>query len=254
MLTVGFALLALGPFLIVGGFDTHIPGPWAFGRYVPIISLARSPARFAIVAALGLAVLFASAMQSIARQSGRPRLVTTVTAALLMIELCPAPRQLYSAHIPAVYARIAADARPVRIIELPFGIRDGVSSAGNYSARSQYFQTLHGKRLIGGYLSRVSKRSVDEVRSQPTLDALMTLSEGRPLDRAAEVRARERAPRFLSRSNLGYVVIDHERAPEALIAFVVEAWALEELERDGDMVLYRPMLLTTVDSDSNRRR
>jgi hypothetical protein len=51
-ITVGFALLALGPFVYFAGSNTHIPGPWALLRYVTPMSLARTPTRFAIVAAL----------------------------------------------------------------------------------------------------------------------------------------------------------------------------------------------------------
>ena len=57
--TAVLALLALGPFVHVGGVNTHIPGPWALLRYVPVFGLARTPTRFAIVAALALSMLFA---------------------------------------------------------------------------------------------------------------------------------------------------------------------------------------------------
>ena len=42
-LTIGFALLALGPFVYIAGVNTHVPGPWALLRYVPVIGLARMP-------------------------------------------------------------------------------------------------------------------------------------------------------------------------------------------------------------------
>jgi hypothetical protein len=242
-LTAGFAALSLGPFLFVAGINTLIPLPWALLRYVPILGAARSPARFAVVAALGLAILFAGALAALGQRYPRRRAwIATVAGAVLVFELFPAPRTLYSAEIPAIYKTIAADPRPVRIIELPFGVRDGVSSAGNFSQRYLYYQTLHGKRLTGGYLSRISRKRLNDVRAQPTLDALLTLSEGTPLTPEHAARIRARAPGFLSRSNVGYVVIDHARAPDVLVNFVVDAWHLEEIERSGDLTLYRPVM------------
>ena len=244
-LTAGFAALSLGPFVNIGGLNTFIPGPWALLRYVPIIGAARTPTRFSVIVALGVAVLFAGALAALGRRYPQHRrLITAVVGLCLLFELWPAPRTLYSAAMPSVYQIIAADPRPVRLLQLPFGVRDGTSSAGNFTARYQYFQTLHGKRLIGGYLSRISKRRVSELRSQPTLDALMTLSEGGTLspERDAEIRARGR--RFLARSDLGYVVINHTQSPPALVAFVTAAWKLEEIARDGPIVLYRPTLLS----------
>lgn len=245
-LTAGFAALALGPFVYVAGINTYIPGPWAFLRYVPLLGITRTPTRFVIVAALGLAVLFAGALATIGRRHPQRRsLITAGVGALLVFELVPAPRTLFSAEIPELYRTIAADPRPVRILELPFGVRDGVSSAGNFSARYQYFQTLHGKKLMGGYLSRISKKRLDDVKAQPTLDALLTLSEGIALTPEHAARIRARAPIFLSRSNLGYVVVHHGFAPAPLVEFVKDAWALEEIERDGPHVLYRPTLART---------
>jgi hypothetical protein len=242
-LTFAFVALALGPFVHVAGVNTFIPGPWALLRYVPIVGAARTPSRFAVIAALGLAVLLAGALAALGKKyPQRRRLIAATVGAFLVFELWPAPRPLYSAAIPSVYEIIANDPRPVRILQLPFGVRDGISSAGNFTARYQYFQTLHGKRLIGGYLSRISTKRVGEVRAQPTLDALLTLSEGGQLtpERADEIRAR--APRFIGRSNLAYVVVNLKASPPALVEFVTGAWRLEEIARDGDVVLYRPSI------------
>jgi hypothetical protein len=240
-LTMGFATLALGPFVHVAGVNTYIPGPWAFLRYVPLVGEARTPSRFAVVASLGLVVLFAGALVTLRqRYPQRGRMLLICVGLLLLAELFPGPRPLFAAAIPSIYHTIAADPRPVRVLQLPFGVRDGVSSAGNFTARYQYFQTFHGKRLIGGYLSRISRKRLTDVRAQPTLDALITLSEGGTLTPEHAAFVRGRGPRFVTRSNLAYVVIDERTAPPALIAFVMDAWALEAIGRDGPIALYRP--------------
>jgi hypothetical protein len=247
-MTFGFLALSLGPFVHIAGMNTYIPGPWALLRYVPIIGAARAPTRFAVIAALGLAVLFAGALAALGRRYPQQRwLMTATIGALLIFELWPGPRPLFSAEIPSVYQIVASDPRPVRILQLPFGVRDGVSSAGNFTARYQYFQTSHGKRLIGGYLSRISTKRVGELRAQPTLDALMTLSEGGTLSPEREAEIIARGPRFIGRSNLAYVIVDQKRSPPALIDFVTRAWRLEELARDGQTVLYRPTIPATIE-------
>src|ERR1051325_8895811 len=87
-LTIAFALLALGPFVRVGNINTSVPGPWAVVRYIPIVGLARTPARFSAVMMLGLSVLFASALAWYGRRrpASRRRLLLIVSA-LLLFEL-----------------------------------------------------------------------------------------------------------------------------------------------------------------------
>ncbi len=135
---------------------------------------------------------------------------------MLVLELAPAPRTLYSASIPSIYTTIAADPRPVRVLQLPFGVRDGTFTVGNFSARDLLYQTEHGKRLIGGYLSRISRKRVDAVRAQPTLDALVILSEGGTLSPPHAAWIRSRGPQFIERANVGYVVVDQRRTPPHL--------------------------------------
>ena len=236
-----FGALAIGPFLHVAGMNTHIPGPWAFLRYLPVIGLARTPARFSIVLMLAVAMLFAAALCWLGHRWPRHRTrLVAATGVLLVFELLPAPRPLYSAVIPAVYRHIAPAPHDVRVLELPFGVRDGTSSAGNFTARSQYFQTAHGKRLIGGYLSRVSKRRVRDIRRDPMLDALIWLSEGHELDPSRWRSLVETGPAFAERSRIGFVVIDCARTSEATREFAIRAFHLQLIESDGNFELYRP--------------
>lgn len=239
--TLIFTGLALGPFVHVAGLNTLVPGPWALLRYAPVFSMTRMPPRFAIVAALGLSMLFALALVQVGRRYPRQRrALLALVAALLAFELWPGPRPLYSASVSPVYDVIRDDPRPVRVLELPFGVRDGVTSAGDSSARYQFNQAFHGKRLMGGYLSRVSSRRFSEVRESPMLTGLLTLSEGRTLSPGDEAALRVNAPVFIAQAKLGWVVIHPSRTPPPLRAFVLRALDLEEVAAADDAVLYRP--------------
>jgi hypothetical protein len=242
MITIGFALLALGPFIAIGGINTYVPGPWALLRYLPGFGLARTPTRFSIVVVLGLAVLLAGALSAIGEKwPARRRWIGAVAAFLLVFELWPAPRRLYSAEISPIYDVIASDPRDVRVLSLPFGVRDGVSSAGNFGARSQFNQTRHGKALIGGYLSRISARRVEKMRKDyPTLDALIKLSEPAPLGPEVADTLRQRGDRLVSQANLGYVVIDAHFIPDDRARMVIEAFKLRPVATDQQLTLYVP--------------
>ena len=141
----------------------------------------------------------------------------------------------------SVYDRIAADPRPVRVLVLPFGVRDGVWETGNFRPRSQYNQTRHGKALIGGYLSRISQARVERMRGDfPSLDALIKLSEARPIDDSVKAVLEQRAGRLVTQANLGYVVIDERFIPPDRAAIVIDAFRLREVARDRHLTLYQP--------------
>ena len=240
-LVVVFGALALGPFVHVMGVNTQIPGPWAFLRYVPLIGLARTPARFSIVVMLALAILFAAALHWVGRRwPQRRKALVLATGALIVFELLPAPRPLYSAAVPGIYRHVAAAPDEVRVLELPTGVRDGTSSVGNFTARSQFFQAMHGKPLIGGYLSRVSRRRVTVIRRNSMVDALVWLSEDRPLDDSRRPLLLEAGPSFVRQANVGFVIVDRARTPEVLRDFAIRAFQLELVETDGPFELYRP--------------
>jgi hypothetical protein len=241
-LSMVFGLLALGPFLQIAGLNTQVPGPWVLLRYVPVIGLARSPTRFAIVLTLAVAVLFAIALAWLGqRYPHRRRMLLTVAGVLLAVELLPAARPLHSASIPRIYQHVAAAAPGVELLELPFGIRDGASSVGNASAQTQFFQTAHGKSIQGGYLSRISRSRIAAARRDGVLDALLTLSEGQAITGEQQRRFVQQSEAYIRRRNIGFVVIDRLRTPEALRRLAIETFHLRMVESDGTLELHVPV-------------
>lgn len=245
--TAFFAVLALGPFVHVAGENLYIPTPWALLRCVPVIGAARMPTRLIAVVMLGVSMLLAFAIRDLRARVRRPRLLLSVVCALLVAELLPSPRTLYSAAVPRFFSVVAADPRPVTLLSLPFGLRDGLSSYGNASPASQFFQTFHGKRLLGGYVSRLPMDGVATYTRRRVTSALIDLSEGRRLtpERRAEVirRAHETLPEL----NIGYVLVNTSRASPELIAFARDAFDLTLVAIEGERTLFRTRLATPPD-------
>lgn len=242
LFTAVFAVMAMGPFISIAKHLTYLPTPWALLRYLPIVGAARMPTRLSILVMMGVAMMFAMVLQEMRSRSRHPRLFTAVIGALLLFELLPAPRVLHSAVVPAPYHFIARDPRPLRVLSLPFGLRDGMSSRGNYSASSQFYQTVHEKRLIGGYLSRLPGDSIARYRGNSTLRVLMRYSEGTPVEESLRAAGLERGPRNLERLKIGYVVIDRKRSSAELIEFAKRALSLTFISSDGLLDLYRTPL------------
>lgn len=236
-----FAAMSLGPFVHVGGMNTYLVGPWALLRYVPLVGMARSPSRFAIVVALGLSILVATAVQQWLRAGSRVRPALWAAALVMAFELIPAPRPLFSAAIPDVYRRIAtADDESGRLLELPTGIRDGTSSLGNFNPASEFFQTLHHRPLVGGYLSRVSRWRRMEQENRPMLRAIFALSQGETLTPEQEAAARAARESFLAQSCVRYVVVDRHAASGALQTFARATLRLTPIYEDADYALLEP--------------
>ena len=241
-LAVFFTLASFGPFVRVLGMNTHVPGPWALLRYGPLIGLARTPARFSVVVMLAAAVMFAAALTWLTRlRPARRRTILAIVGVLLAFELCPIPRTLYAASIPRIYEQVAAGPPDAVVLELPFGIRDGASSIGNFSALTQFFQTAHGKVVMGGYLSRVARRRAAELQRNPVLNALVLLSEEQPLTPDQMRALGDNAPRVLEEERVRFVVIDRARASPMLRTTAIDALRLRHLGSDAGFELYQPV-------------
>jgi hypothetical protein len=187
------------------------------------------------VVMLGFAVLVACALVALVnRFPGKRRLILCAAGLAIAFELFPAPRRLYSAAVPKVYEVVANDPRPIRVLRLPTGIKDGLGNIGNFGPQAQYYQTFHGKGLLGGYLSRVEASSKLYYRRLPVMSALMQLSEGQPLEAWQKELAAQNAAGFLANSRIGYVVWRNSIITPELKAFAISVLGLTKVtEADG---------------------
>ena len=240
-MSVTFGLLALGPFVHVGGLNTYVIGPWALLRYIPVVGFVHTPARFAVPLTLCFAILVADALRDLCRRHPQERRALLCAAGLLLAaELLPAPLTLYSAEIPPLYRRVAAAPPSTVLLEIPTGVRDGVSNLGDFSARTEFNQTSHGKTVIGGLLSRVPRRRVEEMLASPVTRALAMLSEKRTLSTDEEAALLQQGPAFIRENRIGFVVVDRTRTSPAFEALVVKAFHLRHVETNASVLLYVP--------------
>ena len=202
---VVFLVLALGPFLRIGGLDTALPLPDAVLRYVPVFSNARIPGRAVVVVQLAVAVLLAYALVRRA----------TVTAILLVVLVAAEafPARLPLSVLPsadAVDDRLRTSSSPGAVAELPLGLRDGFVNDGAFDHRALVHQMSHGRALAGGFVARLAPAVREMYAGTAILSDLVRLStpsateyrlgaDARGSGVGSRDRIRRRQPRHLHR-------------------------------------------------------
>ena len=197
-LTLIFFLLSLGPLLHLGGdfvfgfgpIRFAVPLPYIAIHYLPLIKGARVPARFDIMIALGLAVLCAFSLRHALRANARPWLPALGVALVIALEYLRLPYPTSAVEIPDAYRQIARDPRDVAVLEVPLGWHTGWGCTGRCGGAQQLYQTVHGKRLIGGFTSRVPESQLQALVDLPAAGPLLALQEEIPLPPSPTQRQR----------------------------------------------------------------
>ncbi|MBC7236829.1 MAG: hypothetical protein H5T69_13400, partial [Chloroflexi bacterium] len=142
-----FGLLALGPLLRINGV-AYPRVPTLYGLLAPleVLRILREPGRYVLFLALPFAALAALAIASLSIP--RPALCWVALAALIVAEYLPIPIPLrYIKAPPQPYVNVAASPSTGAVLDLPID---------PYKAKVYMFdQTVHGRPLIQGHLSRL---------------------------------------------------------------------------------------------------
>jgi hypothetical protein len=228
-----FCVWAIGPYLLVFGVNTGLPMPQTILRFVPIAANARVPGHAAVLVVLSAAVLLAMAISTWGSRR-RGRAWTAAVASLILLDFSPWRIQMAPLDRPPVYERLAALPAGA-VLEVPFGIRDGFGEDGVMDVATMYYQTIHGKPLAGGYVSRMPPAVKARYDAMP-FDTLLALSAGRlpkePLPTGEAAASR------LAALGIRYVVVNAGTAGRAVRAFVA-SMPLTLLADDGNRQLYR---------------
>lgn len=165
VLVVVGTVMALGPYLhfndVIGvGDTTGIPLPYLLLRNLPFLSISRVPRRFIILTTLGLdvlagyAVMYLMGLASRARERWKPlspRLATGAAMSLLvlvpMLELATVPQPAQKVFISPFFSQIKKSGGSA-ILEMP------ITSHYLRDHARMLYQTVHEKKIIGGYTAR----------------------------------------------------------------------------------------------------
>jgi hypothetical protein len=171
-----FTVLSLGPTLRVFGsvwLVTTKPFVLPYGvltTRVPGFGFMRVPARFMMMAWVGLAIAAAIGLQYL---QGRYRRASTLilvgAVALLLLESWPTPwSQQQPPRVSSFHAQIARDTEPYAILDLPFEW-----PSASLGSIYQFDQMTHHKPIAWGYVSRM-------YREYPVKGVLDFMNAGKP--------------------------------------------------------------------------
>ncbi|HHN94196.1 MAG TPA: hypothetical protein ENK17_05460, partial [Anaerolineae bacterium] len=147
-------LLALGTALYVDGRVIVAHLPW----YDPLIGFIRAPVRLNLVLGLCLALLAGFGVaRLLRRRTARQRLVLTAgLSALVLFEFAAWPFPTTRSYVPPFYDRLAQEAGRFAIVEDPLDRQT--------DKFYMYWQTVHGKPLVNGHISRPPATAFDFIR------------------------------------------------------------------------------------------
>jgi hypothetical protein len=149
--------------------------PFSLLAELPVLSLMRVANRFLVIGGLALAVLVGLGWAALRVRSNAGFLVFS---SLILFEYLWLPYPIQRLELSPFYAELAASPRQGAVLDIPF-------SANNRTVMNMAAQTVHERRIAGGYLSTRPPESVEAIRRDPVLSQLEGLDPklSGPLDR-----------------------------------------------------------------------
>lgn len=148
--------------------------PTALLHYIPFLNNIRVPTRWGILLYLFLS-LFVVRVYFIHLSKKQNTLLALVLLLFIVLEYWPKPYAFFPEKDYTTTAKLIQSQEGEVLLTLPFGVRDGYKMIGEQDNQQLYAQTLHGKKLIGGYFSRLSDSVFAFYENDPLCKDLFTL-------------------------------------------------------------------------------
>ncbi|MBI4786380.1 MAG: hypothetical protein HY782_04970 [Chloroflexi bacterium] len=234
---VFFAVLMLGPTLIVGGESTGVPLPFAALRVIPFVNANRYPVRFNAMLMLALVPLIALGVVTLLRTRRTIPLVGLI--GLLAFEQLVLPIPLADLRAPSGLQAIRDTPGDFAVLDLPLGWRGSISLQGRMDDKAQFYQTFHQKRILGGITSRTPQWKFQYFLEAPVINSLIALETEREVDDTRRAQDRAVALDVLRFFNIRYVAANRALASPQLLEYAQDVLPLTEIFRDETRLVYR---------------
>src|SRR5262249_36369637 len=142
---------------------------------------------------------------------------------------------------PALYETLRDRPERGAVCELPLGVRDGLGMRGAFNDRVLFFQTIHGRPLVGGFVARLPRTVAAAYQEDGLLSSLWRLAGPTPAasaDALTPLPSRELAGARLRIDGISFIVLDRKAASPALTSYVQNVLPLAFVADDGERALY----------------
>jgi hypothetical protein len=175
--TLFFYSLTIGPFLRFFNSRSQIPFIYYFLAKFPLtsfISSLRSPTRFVVPMVFCGCILIAYVFDDYLKNHKKKVLILGMLFLALVIDQSyriPKKHLAEDMNLPLrSYELIKKDPENCTVFEIPYGIQDGMSVWGrNFHPYNMIGQLIHGKKIIGSYLSRLPYFTFSYYKFSPAL-------------------------------------------------------------------------------------
>ena len=234
-----FLILSLGPYLYIDdsrhhslfGLSFSVPMPYQIFDRLPLVGNRRVPVRMVVFAMLALSILAGIGLDLIMSTLRRRwrRLAVVVAPALALVvlgvvwlEYWNPPVYVSKHYTPEIFREIGAEDGDFTVVHAPLGRRNGFTISGHPAggATDSYYQTIHGKQAIGGYISRTRTEGFAWFLEQPGLHFLAcptTCGSNQPQGNDANV---ELVKKTFKDNKIRYVAV-HRIGPDGMPLFFV---------------------------------
>jgi hypothetical protein len=240
-----FAVIALGPTLRFNGQEHDLPLPFDLLAALPFFKGNRYPSRYSVMLTLCWANLASYGLHRITSlRRGRAWRwgLPMVFSAAMLFEHLAVPLPLSDFRVPEVYATIAEQSGDFSVLELPLAWRNGFRVTGTKDPMimfSQYYQTKHEKRLLGGNTSRNPEYKFQYFTEAPVINTIIALENGYEVEREVWDRDRELAPDVLRLLGVRYVVLHTDVVPAVVVDYVQYVFGGELVYERSGIIAYR---------------
>jgi len=224
---VGAVVAALVALLLACGIRlrmAHVtvdPGVWMPWRWlvrVPSLALLDAPRRFVLGTQVVVLVLAGLGLA----HWRRPAVALVAGLAIGLLDYGQLGMQTTEMSVPEAYRWLAEDPGDGVLLELPGGITESKNVFGgllglDFGGRAEnneqnYWQTVHRKRRVAGYVSRIPRSTYEWFAAQPVMGDLLVLTSTAGTWNGRTVASlpsypRETLERFHCAFDIGYVML-----------------------------------------------
>lgn len=172
-----------------------------------------------------------SHLHSSGRLVRKENVLCLVFAGLILFEFLSVPYPTATTAVPAFYQKMGTDSQDYAVFEV----------APQSTAQIMYYQTIHHKQLVNGYVSREPPGIWHFIMTEPVVHLLYFIGAVKSGD--ASVNTTNLDPSVLSRYNIKYVIVHRENLTQQQVYIVDTLFknaskGAPVVYEDGPMVVY----------------